>query len=348
MTFRLPKAIAIPLIVHAILFVLVVVGILPRSIVPWWTVALVAWALWADPKVSTIFFATAIPLFIAIPVTANFDNFNMWRLVSVAIAARWLFTNGHLHLTWQAIRSWPSRFKKMPVATGLVVLVVLAVLSVGVAPDHAAALKRIIYFANAALVPLVVFALARDDRQWRHTLVSGIAWSAVIVIIAGIVQLISTYLIDVYTFMVVWGEGIQLRQFGSQWSSIAVHQGNTWLAYYGDQLSLRVFSLFPDSHSFPVYVLLALSDIAAIALEPVWNAGGTLWTRLGTRARVSVLWLVTGLLLAVLSGTRGIWAAAILIVPLMLATLWVMPMNRTSFFFSLSTNASAIAIPGKR
>ena len=147
----------------------------------------------------------------------------------------------------------------------------LSVISVIFASDRVTAIKRIIYFINLSLVGFVVWDLASGNKEFSKRLVKNIAIPTIAVTVVGFIQLASTYLIDVYQFMHLWGEGIQCRQFGNQWCYIAVHVGNTWLAYYGEQLSLRVFSLFPDSHSFPQFILLGLPAVFAISIHKLFK-----------------------------------------------------------------------------
>jgi O-antigen ligase len=300
---------------HLLLFFVVITGIVPREIVPWWAAVICLWAVIVPPQTSVLFFTALIPTFVAIPITTDFDNFNTWRIVAVIIFLRWFFSTQ----SWQSIRSaassWIHSPRAYPMTTTLICLCILALASATQALDTKLAFLRIIYFANAVLVPVVAFTLARTIPSWRLRLIQALCWSALLVTAVALIQLASTYVMDVYAFMRLWGEGIQLRQFGTQWSSIAVTMGNTWLAYYGPQLSLRVFSLFTDSHSFPIYLLLAMSGIVAIAFRPIAQQAATgratLKKLLHTRAKLMVIWAVLALLAIILSGTRGIWAASI-------------------------------------
>jgi len=183
----------------------------------------------------------------------------------------------------------------------LFVLLILAIFSVIPAPDKIAAIKRIIYFLNFAILGVVIYDKA-SNKEFTKRLIRNSIIPVAIVAAVGYIQVISTYFIDIYQFMRVWGEGIQCRQFGEQWCNIAVWLGNTWFAYYGEQLSLRVFSLFPDSHSFPQFVLLGIPAILAVVQKR--------WLRITS---LSFLFLII-----ILSGTRGIWAASMGVVLLAL------------------------------
>lgn len=315
-------------VVHLALFALVITGVVPRAIVPFWTFALLVWAAWVRPEDSVPFFIAAIPTFIAIPITADYDALNMWRPLAVIIFLRWFLSTQSFASLRGMARGYLRRPASYPVTTILIVLAALSAASVLVATDTVVALRRFIYLTNACLVPLVAYALAVADTSWRRRAVKAMAWSAVLVTAVAFIQLACTYLMDVYAFMRIWGEGIQLRQFGALWSQLAVRVGNTWLAYYGPQLSLRVFSLFPDSHSFPVYLLLALGGVLAFALRPITSriASGTSSLRqlAGTRAQMTILWFVLGLLAVILSGTRGIWAASAGLPIVVVALAWWM------------------------
>lgn len=294
-------------IIQLILFSLIITGLLPRETAIFLAIGLIIYVATASIEDATVFFVRSIPLFIAIPITANFDNFNVWRILAIIL---WLKL---AHITGLKYFLNIKEFSK-PVKL-LVILAVLAVLSIIPAVDKGAAVTRMIFFVNFSLVGMVVYYLVNQGQEFTKRLAKNITIPTVIVIVVGYIQVASTYFIDIYQFMRVWGEGIQMRQFGVLWSEIAVRLGNTWFAYYGDQLSLRVFSLFPDSHSFPQFVLLGLPALFAISLlkltvdpkVPTSQVG----TLVKTRANMSVLWIPAGFLMAILSGTRGIWAASV-------------------------------------
>ncbi len=317
--------------VQLILFGLIITGILPREVSLFMAAGLALYVLIAPLEDGVIFFVMSIPLFLALPITETFDNFNTWRILSAIMFMKWI---------WPPISNFQfSIFNKLSISQFskklskpsklLLFLLLLAVLSLIPAGDKLVAIKRIIYFVNLSLIGIVIYDLIRKNSEFTKRLVKSIVIPAIIVTVVGYAQVISTYLIDVYQFMALWGEGIQCRQFGNEWCYIAVHVGNTWLAYYGAQLSLRVFSLFPDSHSFPQFVLLGLPAIFAISLKPLWkfqgegSRGGTstgiaseignwkLMRIVRTRMSMSILWVPAMLLIAILSGTRGIWAASV-------------------------------------
>jgi len=295
------------------LFGLIITGVLPRAVVPYLAGALAIYVLLSSLEDATVFFVRSIPFFLAIPITATFDNFNTWRIISGIIFIKWLVKSQNLNpkSIYIVIRSYlgVNMFKK--ISFPLMSLLLLSTLSIIPAPDKILAVKRIIYFINLSLIGLVIYDLAQK-QDFAKRLIKNISIPVIAVALVGFIQLISTYFIDIYQFMRIWGEGIQCVQFGNQWCDIAVQVGNTWFAYYGEQLSLRVFSLFPDSHSFPQFLLLGLSSIFVIALSRVAKEHHSSFKKMiTTRSRLIVTAIPLIFLASILTGTRGIWAGGI-------------------------------------
>ena len=304
------KLLNIIFIAQLVLFGLIIIGILPRVAALFLAGGLVVYVLSVSLEDATVFFVRSIPLFLALPLMMSFDNFNTWRILAGLIFVKWIWPK--LFNFQFSISQFSKKYKTF--SKLLIILFFLAVLSIIPAGDKVTAIKRIIYFINLSLIGIVIYDLAGKSQDFTKRLIKNITIPTVIIALVGFAQVISTYFLDVYQFMRVWGEGIQCRQFGENWCYIAVHLGNTWLAYYGSQLSLRVFSLFPDSHSFPQFLLLGLPAIFAISLGPLWKLEIGNWKLIRmvrTRMAMSILWVPVIFLAAILSGTRGIWAASV-------------------------------------
>jgi O-antigen ligase len=279
-----------------VLFGLIVTGILPRAVVPYLAIALAGYVLWASLEDATVFFVRSIPFFIAIPLTTTFDNFNTWRILAGIIFLKWLY------------KEWPNYRKYLSLP--LLLLLLTAVLSIIPAPDKILAVKRIIYFVNLSLMGLVIYDLGQK-QDFAKRLIKNISIPIIIVTAIGFLQLGSTYLMDIYQFMGFWAGKVQFNQFGADWSYIVYNLGNTWYAYYGEQISLRMFSLFPDSHSFPQFILLGLPVIFALALKKFEGINLNLKKLYRTRTGLIIVWVPLVFLAAILTGTRGIWAASL-------------------------------------
>ena len=291
---------------QAALVALVLLGILPRETMFFVAAAVIVFIIKYPLEDGAAFFVQSIPLFLALPITESFDNFNEWRIVLVVLFAKWLSTNWrqisipHRRKSWQHF-AWEA-------------LLVLALLSLINAPEVTTGIRRIIYLINASLIGVITYDLIRKNREFATRLINAIRVPVMIVIAVGFLQVISTYLMDVYQFMHLWGEGIQCNEFGTAWCYIAVNLGNTWLAYYGEQLSLRVFSLFPDSHSFPLFVLLGIPALFTYGISNITKVTEnfeSLKRLFRTHGRFIILWVPAAFLIVILSGTRGIWAASI-------------------------------------
>ncbi len=283
---------------------LIVFGVLPRWLVPYVVVFLAIYFLRAPFEEVIIFFVRSVPLFMAIPITPAFDSLNAWRIFSLIIFFRWLDSG--------KIKEFFRFSKTKKIHMSLMFLLILALFSLIFAPSQTLALKRIIYFVNLSLIGIVIYDL--NSRAFTSRVIKNIVAPAILVTILGMTQLVTTYFIDIYKFIEFWAGTVEKNLFGEAWAVIAL-RANTWFAYFGDQLSLRMFSFFPDSHSFPIFLILSLPAVLALSLQNIVSI-----TRKGnlplkvmyqTRARLSVIFVPILFLGVILSGTRGMWAAGV-------------------------------------
>ena len=300
----LRKPINIVFLSQVVIVFLVAFGVWPRTLIIPLVILIAGFILWADLETSTAFFIRSVPLFVAIPFTSYFDSFNLWRIASGLIFLKWLthsYPQARLSLA-EVIHTQGSTLRKKYLLTFLFTIFLLfSILSLLAAEDLFAGIKRIIYLVNLSLVPLIVYDLIKKNPTLASKLLKNVLISGIIVAAVGLAQLVSAYLVPLDAFLDFWGNMVQLGFYGYQWASLAL-EGNTWFAYFGDQLSLRIFSTFPDSHSFPVYLLMTIPALLALL-----GNGVSAW-----KPRFQVNWvilLVVFYLLAILSGTRGIWLA---------------------------------------
>jgi len=273
---KLNKSLEITFLVGFVVIFLVALGILPRVAIIPLTILFAVFVLTFSLEQSTLLFVRFIPFFVAIPITDAFDSFNMWRVISGLIFLKWYFLK---RPKWEFRSIFPLL---------LLALIFIAAITIPMTEDKFISIKRVIYFINLSLVPIVITYLVRDKKLKIKPLLENMIIPGLIVAAFGFVQLISTYMVDIWSFHLFWGEQINLGLYGSEWSRITMG-ANTWFAYYGEQLSLRMFSTFPDSHSFPIFLLLIIPALYAL------------------KKRSIVIALL--LLAIILSGTRGIWLA---------------------------------------
>lgn len=301
----LRKPINLVFLIQVVVVFLVAFGVWPRWLILPLAGLVAGFVLWSDLETSTAFFIRSVPLFVAIPLTSYFDSFNIWRIASGLIFLKWLIKNKE-HLAQIKIKNF---HKNYPLASWLITFVLLSLLSLLVAEDLFSGIKRIIYLVNLSLAPIVIYDLIKKTPALTKKFLNNILISGLMVAGVGLVQLLSIYLMSLDAFIDFWGNTVQLGFYGWQWARTAL-EGNTWFAYFGNQLSLRVFSTFPDSHSFPLYLLMTLPALLALALIKVFKTSeANLKKIVHIRASLLIVVLPIFYLLAILSGTRGIWLA---------------------------------------
>lgn len=263
---------------------------------------------------SLFLFARSIPFFIALPLTPNFDNFNTWRVVLFAIFVKWFFTRWsassstnyefitNLRISIFRIKYWWKNYRAECFG---IILLFLATLSLLVASDLFAGIKRVIYFMNLAMIFVVASSLVSKNRKIFLPICKNILIGTAIILFVGYFQYISTYFIKpVEVFHHWWGEQISEGFYGKKWSEIVMNFGNTWFSYTGGSLKLRMFSTFPDSHSFPLYLLMSLPALFTFFFTR--NKAGVISEKYEGFALLFFLNLAL-----ILSCTRGVWVTVI-------------------------------------
>lgn len=299
------------LIQLAVVF-LVAVELLPRFFIIPLTILIALYVLFDSVENSSIFFVRSIPFFVAIPLTSYFDSFNIWRIASGLIFLKWFFKNRIIKdvvLHVKEIIQKPFEYlKSNPVTVSVGILFFMSLLSLLAASDLFSGIKRIIYIANLSLVGFVIYAIIKKSAGFSKRIVSNLLVPGIIVTIVGLVQLISVYYLTFHQFINFWGNIVQRSWYGNVWANIAINS-NTWFAYFGSQLSLRMFSTFPDSHTFPMFLLFSIPSLFAIALYKIVGKDVSWKRMMSSKLSVWMLFLPIMYLGAILSGTRGIWLA---------------------------------------
>lgn len=310
----LKKPINFIYLAQVIIVFLVAFGVIPRSSIIGLAVLVSGFVLWADLETATTFFVRSIPIFVAIPFTSYFDSFNIWRIASGLIFLKWFLRDKkifEIKQAWKKIAAKVS-FQDYRFSFYFLVFFVFALWSLLPAPDFTAGVKRIIYLVNLILVVFVVYDLIKKRPDFAKELAKNILISGVLVAIVAVFQLVSAYLVSIYEFMDFWAGSVQLGFYGWQWSQIA-QETNTWFAYFGQSLSLRVFSTFPDSHSFPLFILMIIPSLLSLSLVKVFQKDQDQQFKklVKTKSSFLIVLLPIFYLLAILSGTRGIWLAVL-------------------------------------
>ncbi|MBI2626937.1 MAG: O-antigen ligase family protein [Parcubacteria group bacterium] len=292
-------------LIELIIVPLVALGILDRH---WAFLLLLFWVIFIFKhhfgNLITLFIQS-IPLFIALPITPNFDNFNIWRIIAGLIFLKWFFQR-YIILNFfnQLVLVFKKPvlfFREHKISSLIILLFIICVLSVFVAPDKFAAIKRIIYFANILIIPTVIYFEVKRGKLFYEKILKVSLIAGAIAVMIGFIQLGMTYFMDPDSFLKFWALKIDTNLYGFEWGKTALN-ANTWFAYFGEKLVLRMFSSFPDSHSFPMFLIMTLPGLFYIK-NTIKNSVSHV-----SSLMFQVLCFVF-LLAIVLTGTRGIWLA---------------------------------------
>lgn len=286
-----------------------VLNIVPREIFLFSGAIIIFYIIFSELEDCLYLIARSIPLFVALPITESFDSLNIWRLVVIILFTRVLFSKQSINIISEAYKNIREKLKSGVIETCgyiyrswaleflLTLLLIVSTLSLLKADDLIIGVKRIIYFINLWMLFFIVKALVNKDNFLK--LAHNVFLSGIIVVVAGGIQLLLAYTMYVDDFSNFWALQVDRVLYGDAWAHIAI-VANTWFAYYSGTIHLRMFSSFPDTHSFPLYLLMVMSFVTTIFFVK----------RNTSRFHyVFLLWLFLAALESVLSGTRGIWAS---------------------------------------
>lgn len=308
--------------------VLIVLGIIPRWFAFLIAGAYLSFVIFSPLEQSLFLFSRSIPFFIALPLTASFDNFNTWRLVLFLLFVKWLISRWRKILRKFRSLTLKDCWRNYRLESLAFILFILSFISLFNALDLAAGAKRIIYFLNLAMLYFVAKGLVSEKKNVDKPLMKNIVLGGALAVFFGFLQQAAAFFTPIDVFQRWWGEIISLGYYGQNWSRI-VMWGNTWFCYTAGSLKLRMFSVFPDSHTFPLYLLMVLPAFLVVFsqtadFEKLSLSGHSILKRLRefdlflkgkikTNKRLIDLTIILILinLALILSGTRGIWLAAI-------------------------------------
>lgn len=287
-----------------------VLGFLPREIFLFLAGLLIFFVAFKPYEESVLLIARSIPLFVALPITESFDSLNTWRIVVLVLFLKWFF-DGQLRLLLGNLQNIAREAQKSffgslkfiyqnwKIEFLMVLLFLISVISLIKAEHFAEGVKRIIYFTNLAML----FFIARFVTQKIGLLkiASNVLISGIIIVSIGFLQLFLAYIMPINDFAELWALQVDKALYGTAWAEIAI-RANTWFAYYNDTIHLRVFSSFPDTHSFPLYLLMVSVFTSTLIFKKIISKGNF---------KPLFLFLVSSFFAIILSGTRGIWASFI-------------------------------------
>ena len=283
------------LAVEILTVILTSVGIFPREAVLILTGIMVFYFIFSPVEDSLILFIISIPLFIALPISENFDSMANWRILLAILFLRLFFEKG---ISIKIIKDKIKHLNPMEYFVGL--FLIIAVFSLFVAPDRVAGIKKILFLVNIFLLYIIIRNIVCNNKEMAPKIIKAAAAAGIISLIIGYGQLVLIFFKPLYTFWQWWAYKVIPVFYGHELGKL-LSVSNTWFSYYPDSPpTLRMFSVFPDSHSFGLFMIIGLIFLVYLL-------------------RKKSFWLpiVLFLLALVFSGSRAVWLSAM--VPFLIA-----------------------------
>jgi O-antigen ligase len=288
-------------VIQGFLALTVSTGMLP-SAYAWLQLAIVAVAaICLDEYYALLLVIVGLPFYLALP-NARFDSLSAWRIAVIIVFVAWLIRIK----TWQkpilSKKFWTDLFSRLPKWDRYILIYALAAaITIAFEPFRGVGLFKLMFFANAYGLYLLVIAIANRPQKIKGVLTAFFASTAAIVVI-GYIQYAATFFSNTYNFWQYWATVISRSYYGSALSNSLVYS-NSWFSFNaGGPPTLRMFSILPDSHAFALVAMI--SCVPALALL----------SQAKSRTQKICYWIYIFFASAAieLSGTRGAWAGALI------------------------------------
>jgi len=288
-------------LIQGFLALTVSTGILP-SAYAWLQLAVVAIAvICLDEYYALLLVIVGLPFYLALP-NARFDSLSAWRMAVIIVFIAWLIRIKAWQKSFLSKKFWADLLSRLPKWDKYILIyAIAAAVTIAFEPFRGVGLFKLMFFANAYGIYLLVFAIANSPQKIKGVMTAFFASTAAIVII-GYIQYAATFFSSTYNFWQYWATVISRSYYGSALSNSLVYS-NSWFSFNaGGPPTLRMFSILPDSHAFALVAMI--SCVPALAL--LANAKGN--------ARKILYWIYIFFASAAieLSGTRGAWAGALI------------------------------------
>jgi len=289
-----------------IVILLMIFNVIPQEAALFLTGLLVFYFIFSPLEDSLWVFIASIPLFIALPISESFDTLANWRILSIILFLVLFFKQGvSISLVKNKAGKWRLKEKfehyRAEYLKGILVLIMFA--SLFVAQDVWLGLKKIIFLVNAFLIYIIIRNLTVKNKELIPKIFNAVKVAIGITLGAGFLQLAMVFFVNLHQFWYLWDRNVINVYYGQALSNLLSYS-NTWFSYYSYQLpTLRMFSVFPDSHSFAFFCILSLCFVM------LWVF--TRKDKSRTKTILLNLLLILCLLAIIFSGSRGAWASAL-------------------------------------
>ena len=286
--------------VEVAVVILASLGLIPREAVLALTGLMIFYIVFSPVEDSLYLIVASIPLFVALPITDNFDSMANWRILIAVLFLCLFFKQGiPSALAKDEKGRWRLKEKFGHYLAEYLILPFLgiAALSIFAANYKILGVKKLLFLVNIFLLFLIIRNLARK-KEGVLNILKAAATGASVVVLGGAVQFIAILFMPLYNFWQFWARNV-IDVFYGQGLAKLLSYSNTWFAYYANRPpTLRIFSLFPDSHSSAMFLILAIPVFLALAVFFEKENGKKIF-----------FWVMNGLSLffIIMSGSRGAW-----------------------------------------
>ncbi|MBI3305041.1 O-antigen ligase family protein [Candidatus Parcubacteria bacterium] len=303
---------------------IVALGVLPREALLIWTGLALFFVACSPLEEGLALFLASMPILPALTLGPS-DNLNAWIFLIPVLGLRaWLERPAR-----PSNRMSPDTPATKHLVIGAHLLLGVAALSVLIATDRTFALERLLFLVLTLLLAAIVGThIGRGGK--REVLTRALCTGIVIVVLIGFLQLVLVKALGLNTFWSFWALSVIPMLFGEALSQVLL-VSNSWFNFLpATPPTLRIFSVFPDSHSFAMWLILSI---------PLVLLGAT-----STAARARQRWRWWALVIAVLlgiilSGSRGTWISAL---PVLAAALVFLPQTLRRWWPTLSQYISRL------
>lgn len=295
---------------EAIIVALAATGLIPREAILVWTGLAVFYIIFSPVDDSLWLVIASVPLAAALPLSDTFDTLANWRILIGILFLCLLFKEGlPLKIIGSGQGSWRVVKEGLTCcALGYLAPLFLLVgaLSIFAADYKILAIKKLLFLINIFLLFLITRRMARTKESIRRVWQAAAVGGAAAITVAAI-QFFSVLFLPLIDFWQFWASRVIDFFYGRNLAELLSY-ANTWFAYYQSAPpTLRLFSVFPDSHSFAMFSLILLPVFLGLAVLD--------------KKRKKLFWLLAGLAIfgAIFSGSRGVWISSL---PVILAALY--------------------------
>ncbi len=272
---------------------LMIFNVFPREAGLFITGLMIFYFIFSPIEDSLWVFIASIPLFVALPIAQNFDTMANWRILLIVLFLVLFFRQGISiknlkHYQWEYL---------------IGIFLLIAGLSLFSAVNVWIGIKKILFLINIFLLYVVIRNLSAKNKKVVPKIINAVKVAIGLVLGIGFIQFFSVFFVTLFNFWLFWAKNIISVFYGQSLSNLLSYS-NTWFSYYASlPATLRMFSVFPDSHSFAFFCILSLPFfLTIIFLRSDKNKIKTV---------IFYALLISCLLAIIFSGSRGAWVSAL-------------------------------------